>query len=197
MWPVVTRALDKLRSEYDVVVIEGAGSPAEINLAREEIVNMSIARYCQSPVLLVGDIDRGGVFASLLGTLWLLEPEDRSLIKALVINKFRGDRALLEPGLRFLETKAGVPVAGVLPYFQNLYIAQEDSVSLEEMKSPEKSPTIDIAVIRLPHISNFDDFDPLNSEEGVRVRYVNSVESINHPDLIIIPGSKTTMADLD
>ncbi|MFH1383331.1 MAG: cobyric acid synthase [Chloroflexota bacterium] len=197
LWPVVTRALDKLRSEYDVVVIEGAGSPAEINLAREEIVNMSIARYCQSPVLLVGDIDRGGVFASLLGTLWLLEPEDRSLIKALVINKFRGDRALLESGLRFLETKAGVPVAGVLPYFQNLDIAQEDSVSLEEMKSPEKSPTIDIAVVRLPHISNFDDFDPLNSEEGVRVRYVNSVESMNHPDLVIIPGSKTTMADLD
>ncbi|MDP2916761.1 MAG: cobyric acid synthase [Dehalococcoidia bacterium] len=197
LWPVVTSALDRLRSEYDVVVIEGAGSPAEINLASAEIVNMSIARYCQSPVLLVGDIDRGGVFASLLGTLWLLEPNDLSLVKALVINKFRGDRALLEPGLRLLELKTGVPVAGVLPYFQDIYIAQEDSLSLEEMKSQGKSPSVDIAVIRLPHISNFDDFDPLGREEGVRVRYVNSVESLNKPDLIIIPGSKTTMSDLD
>lgn len=197
LWPVVTRALDKLRSEYEVVVIEGAGSPAEINLASEEIVNMSIARYCQSPVLLVGDIDRGGVFASLLGTLWLLEPEDRNLVKALVINKFRGDRALLEPGLKFLETKTGIPLAGVIPYFQDIYIAPEDSVALERLSSPQKDCQIDIAVIRLPHISNFDDFDPLAREEDVRVRHVNSAESMNHPDLIIIPGSKTTVADLD
>lgn len=197
LWPVVTRALDRLRSEYDVVVIEGAGSPAEVNLASEEIVNMSIARYCQSPILLVGDIDRGGVFASLLGTLWLLEPRDRSLVKALVINKFRGDLALLEPGLRFLEAKSGVPLAGVIPYFQDIYIAPEDSVALEELKPRERSSQIDIAVIRLPHISNFDDFDPLGREEDVRVRYVNSVESLNHPHVIIIPGSKTTLADLD
>lgn len=197
LWPVVTQALDKLRSEYDVVVIEGAGSPVEVNLTGEEIVNMSIARYCQSPVLLVGDIDRGGVFASLLGTLWLLEPPDRSLVKALVINKFRGDLALLEPGLKFLETKTGIPVAGVIPYFQDIYLAAEDSVSLAELKSPERNSRIDIAVVRLPHIANFDDFDPLAREDGIGVRYVDSADNMNHPDLIIIPGSKTTMADLD
>ncbi len=197
LWPVVTGALDKLRSEYDVVVIEGAGSPAEVNLSSQEIVNMSVARYAQSPVLLVGDIDRGGVFASLLGTLWLLKPEDRGLVKALVINKFRGDKSLLEPGLRFLEGKAGVPVAGVIPYFQDIHIAQEDSVALEELKRGNESPQVDIAVIRLPHISNFDDFDPLAGEEGVRLRYVDSVEGMGGPDLTIIPGSKTTVADLD
>lgn len=197
LWPIVTGALDTLRSMYDVVVIEGAGSPAEINLADNEIVNMSIARYCQSPVLLVGDIDRGGVFASLLGTLMLLKPEDRNLVKALVINKFRGDRELLEPGLKFLETRSGLPVAGVIPYFQDIHIAQEDSVSLEEFKPKESVSPVDIAIIKLPRIANFDDFDPLGTEENVKVRYVNSVESMGHPDLIIIPGSKTTVSDMD
>jgi adenosylcobyric acid synthase len=196
LWPVVTGALSKLRSQYEVVVIEGAGSPAEINLSGDEIVNMKIARYCRAPVLLVGDIDRGGVFGSLLGTLWLLKPGDLRLIKALVINKFRGDQKLLEPGLKFLEKKAGIPVAGVIPYFHDIHIAQEDSVSLEQLKPRQSPAQIDIAVIRLPHISNFDDFDPLDKENGVRVRYVNSVESLNHPDLIILPGSKTTVVDL-
>jgi len=148
-------------------------------------------------VLLVGDIDRGGVFASLLGTLWLLSPEDLSLVKGLVINKFRGDPALLEPGLRFLERKAGVPVAGVIPYFHDISIAQEDSVALEQLRPQQQTPQIDIAVIRMPHISNFDDFDPLAKEKGVRVRYVNSIKNLDHPDLIILPGSKTTVADLD
>ena len=128
LWPIVTGALRKLRSQYDIVVIEGAGSPAEINLAADEIVNMRLARHCHAPVLLVGDIDRGGVFAALLGTLWLLKPVDRSLVKAMVINKFRGDSTLLEPGLRFLEKKTGIPVAGVVPYFRDIHIAQEDSV---------------------------------------------------------------------
>jgi adenosylcobyric acid synthase len=196
LWPVVTGALSKLRSQYEVVVIEGAGSPAEVNLVGDEIVNMKIARYCRSPVLLVGDIDRGGVFASLLGTLWLLKPGDLRLIKALVINKFRGDQKLLEPGLKFLEKKAGIPVAGVIPYFHDIHIAQEDSVTLEQLKPRQSPAQIDIAVIRLPHISNFDDFDPLDKENGIRVRYVNSIDNLNHPDLIILPGSKTTVSDL-
>jgi len=173
LWPAVTGALDKLRSHYEIIVIEGAGSPAEVNLARDEIVNMRLARHCRAPVLLVGDIDRGGVFASLLGTLWLLSPEELRLVRGLVINKFRGDLALLEPGIRILEEKANIPVAGVIPYFK------------------------DIAVIRMPHISNFDDFDPLAKEKGVRVRYVKSIKNLGSPDLIILPGSKTTVADLD
>ena len=196
LWPVVTGALEKLRSKYEVVVIEGAGSPAEVNLVGDEIVNMKIARHCRAPVLLVGDIDRGGVFASLLGTLWLLKPGDLRLIKALVINKFRGDPKLLEPGLKFLEKKAGIPVAGVIPYFHDINIAQEDSVTLEQLKPRQSLAQIDIAVIRLPHISNFDDFDPLDKENGVRVRFVNSIENLNHPDLVILPGSKTTVSDL-
>ena len=197
LWPVVIAALHKLRSRYEIVVIEGAGSPAEVNLADDEIVNMRLARHCRAPVLLVGDIDRGGVFASLLGTLWLLKAKDLRLVKALVINKFRGDLALLEPGLKFLEAKAGIPLAGVIPYFSDIYIAQEDSVALEQLKPQQGRPQMDIAVIRMPHISNFDDFDPLDKEKNVRVRYVNSIGNLNHPDLIIFPGSKTTMADLD
>ncbi|MDO8567597.1 MAG: cobyric acid synthase, partial [Dehalococcoidales bacterium] len=197
LWPVVTGALDKLRSNYEVVVIEGAGSPAEINLMSQEIVNMSVARYCRCPSLLVGDIDRGGVFASLLGTLWLLEPADRSLIKALVINKFRGDPKLLGLGIDFLEEKAGIPVAGIIPYYEGINIAEEDSVALEKSESKAIDFQVDVAVVRLPHISNFDDFDPLDKEDGVRLRYVNSVANMGHPDLIIIPGSKTTIADLD
>ena len=197
LWPVVTEALDTLRAEYDIVAIEGAGSPAEVNLSKDEIVNMRVARYCQAPVLLVGDIDRGGVFASLLGTLWLMTPEDLALVKALVVNKFRGDPALFAPGIRFLKQKSGLPVAGVIPYFNDIAIAQEDSVALEQAGSNPATFKIDIAVIRLPHISNFDDFDPLSREDGIRVRYVNSVKNLGHPDLIILPGSKTTVADLD
>ncbi len=197
LWEVVTEALEKLRSRYEIVVIEGAGSAAEVNFRDREIVNMSLALHCQAPVLLVGDIDRGGVFASLLGTLWLLEPMDANLVKALVINKFRGDLALLEPGLEFLQMKAGIPVAGVIPYFDDIYIAQEDSVALEQVTPQLEASQIDIAVIKLPHISNFDDFDPLARENGVRVRYVRSVAALGHPDLIILPGSKTTVSDLE
>jgi len=197
LWPAVTQALDQLRAKYQVVVIEGAGSPAEVNLTRDEIVNMRLARYCQSPVLLVGDIDRGGVFASLLGTLWLLTPEELELVKGLAINKFRGDLALLEPGIRFLEEKAGIPVTGVIPFFRDISIAQEDSVVLEKQRPLQDTFQIDIAVIRMPHISNFDDFDPLERENGIRVRYVRSTKELGSPDLIILPGSKTTVADLD
>ncbi len=199
LWQVVIRSLDALREQYDVVVIEGAGSPAEINLKATEMVNMRVARYADAPVLLVGDIDRGGVFASLVGTLELLEPEERRHIGAFVINKFRGDLSLLEPGLRFLEERTGVPVAGVVPYFKDIHIPEEDAVALDErlrMKG-QAGYLLDIAVMGFPHISNFDDFDPLKREEGVRLRYVEGDDSLGEPDLIILPGTKTTLADLE
>ncbi len=132
LWPQVTAALDRLRDQYDVIVIEGAGSPAELNLANVEMVNLSVARYCQSPVLLVGDIERGGVFAQLLGTLWLLEPEDRKLIKALLVNKFRGDLSLFDSGIEILKARGGVDVLGVLPWIEGLQLPEEDAVALSE-----------------------------------------------------------------
>jgi adenosylcobyric acid synthase len=157
---------------------------------------MRIARYSHAPVLLVGDIERGGVFASLLGTMELLEPEERRLVKALVINKFRGDLSLLEPGLRFIEERTSLPVAGVIPHFHHVRLAEEDAVALEE-KQHRKRQAVDIAVLRLPHISNFDDFDPLEEEEEVSLRYVGEAEELGSPTLIILPGTKTTGADLD
>ena len=198
-WKVVSKALDRLRDQYEVVVIEGAGSPAEINLRSTEIVNMRVALYADAPVLLVGDIDRGGVFASLVGTMELLEPEERARIKGFLINKFRGDGTLLEPGLRMLEERTGIPVAGVVPYFHDIHIPEEDAVSVEErlrMKR-ESDYILDIAVVGLPHISNFDDFDPLKYEEGVRLRYVETNDVLGEPDLVILPGTKATVADLD
>lgn len=197
LWPVVTHSLDTLRAKYDIVVIEGAGSPAEVNLKYGDIVNMSVARYSGAPVLLVGDIDRGGVFASLLGTLWLLEPEERELVRGLVINKFRGDLSLLGSGLEFLEKKAGVPVVGVIPYFHDIRLPEEDAVALEQCKPNRQDAWIDIAVVRLPHISNFDDFDPFKEQERVNLHYVDAPEQMDNADLVILPGSKTTAADLD
>lgn len=202
LWPLVAQALDKLRSQYDVVVIEGAGSPAEINLKEHEIVNMRVARYADAPVLLVGDIDRGGVFASLYGTMALLEPQERALIKAFVINKFRGDPSLLAPGLDMLQQRTGVPFAGVVPYFTDIHIPEEDSLGLDAPQSQsgaqaQDGALLDIAVIRLPHIANFDDFDPLRQEPGVRLRYISAADEIGAPDLIALPGSKATVADLE
>ena len=199
LWPVVAEALDRLRAEYDIVVIEGAGGAAEVNLRAHEIVNMRVARYAQAPVLLVGDIDRGGVFASLVGTMELLEPEERDLIKGFVINKFRGDPSLLDTGLEMLDRRTGVPVLGVLPYFTHIYIPEEDSVALERRRGMKAKTgyVLDIAVIGFPHISNFDDFDPLNREEGVRLRYVEAGDALGNPDLVILPGTKSTMADLE
>ena len=196
---MVASSLDRLLDRYEVVVIEGAGSPAEVNLRDRDIVNMRVARHCQAPVLLVADIDKGGVFASIVGTLELLEPDDRALVKAVVINKFRGDLSLLTSGLEWLEDRTGVPVAGVIPYYRDIYIAEEDSVSLERRRHMRTKDDylLDIAVIGLPHISNFDDFDPLEREEGVRLRYVEDGDSLGDPDLIILPGTKTTMADLE
>ena len=197
-WQAIAESLDTLRELYDVVVIEGAGSPAEINLKATEIVNMRVALYAQAPVLLVGDINLGGVFASLVGTLELLDPEERDRVKAFIINKFRGDLSLLTPGLDWLEERTGIPVMGVVPYFRDIEIAEEDAVSLEERQrmKQETDYILDIAVIGLPHISNFDDFDPLKREQGVRLRYVEDNDSLGHPDLVILPGTKTTMADL-
>jgi adenosylcobyric acid synthase len=192
---VVSASLEKLRSVYDIVVIEGAGSPAEVNLKECEIVNMRIARLAKSPVLLVGDIDRGGVFASLCGTLHLLEDNERELVKGLIVNKFRGDISLFKPGIDFLENETGKPVLGVIPYLKDLNIAQEDSVYLDGRNSGEVSGGLDIAVIKLPHISNFDDFEPLDCD-GCRLRYVDTLRGLGQPHLIIIPGSKNTIGDL-
>lgn len=199
MWAAVTGSLQRLRAEYEVVVIEGAGSPAEVNLKDRDIVNMRVALHCQAPVLLAADIDRGGVFAAIVGTLALLEPEEQALVKAFVINKFRGDLSLLTPGLQWLEHRTGIPVAGVLPYFHDIHIPEEDSVSLEKRRELKlkSSYVLDIAVMGLPHIANFDDFDPLEQEAGVRLRYVEAQDSMGAPDLIILPGSKSTMSDLE
>ena len=198
LWSEVTDSLESLSLRCDAVVIEGAGSPAEVNLKDRDIVNMRVALHCQAPVLLVADIDRGGIFASLVGTLELLEPQERALIRAFVINKFRGDLSLLMPGIEWLEERTGVRVAGIIPYYHDIQVAEEDSVSLEqrrEMKARDDW-VLDIAVIGLPHISNFDDFDPLGQEDNVRLRYVEPNDELGEPDLIILPGTKSTMADL-
>ncbi len=200
LWPLVTRALDTLRAQYDIVVIEGAGSPAEINLKAHEIVNMRVARYANAPVVIVGDIDRGGVFASLVGTMALLDPEEQALVKAFVINKFRGDPSLLDSGLDMLRERTGVSVAGIIPWFDDIHIPEEDSLGLDKAHSHNigrLDDYIDIAVVRLPHIANFDDFDPLLREPRVRLRYVSSVDDMAKPDLIVLPGSKTTVADFE
>ena len=198
LWSAITESLDRLRSRFDLILIEGAGSPAEINLRDRDLVNMKVALYCNSPVLLAADIDRGGIFAALVGTMELLEPEEKALIRAFIINKFRGDVALLTPGLDWLEKRTGVPVAGVVPYFHDIYIAEEDSMTLEKRRRMKNRSDfdLDIAVIGFPHIANFDDFDPLEREPGVRLRYVEANDELGEPDLIILPGTKSTVADL-
>ena len=200
LWPLVTQALDTLRQRYDVVVIEGAGSPAEINLKEHEIVNMRVARYANAPVIIVGDIDRGGVFASLFGTMALLEPEEQALVKAFVINKFRGDPSLLDSGFDMLRERTRVDVAGVIPWFDDIHIPEEDSLGLDTSQLQQNArddECLDIAVVRLPRIANFDDFDPLRQEPRARLRYITGSDDIGAPDLIILPGSKTTVADLE
>lgn len=194
MWETVTAALARLRAEHDVVVIEGAGSPAEINLRHGDIVNMEVALHAQAPVLLVGDIDKGGVFAQLYGTLALIADEERALVAGTIINKFRGDVTVLEPGLVTLEELTGKPVLGVVPYVRDLQIAEEDSPSGQPVSVT--GAIVDIAVIALPHIANFDDFDPLKREPGVGLRYVRRAEDLGSPDLVVLPGTKTTFADL-
>lgn len=192
--PHILKAYHSLADENDIIVIEGAGSPAEINLKENDIVNMGLAKLVKSPVLLAGDIDRGGVFAALYGTVMLLDSEERSYVKATVINKFRGDVEILKPGLEMLYNLIGIPAAGVVPYL-HLDIDDEDSLS-EKLIKPMPTGELDIAVIRLPRISNFTDFDPLNQIAGAAVRYPASVKALGEPDLIILPGTKNTMADL-
>ena len=192
--PTVLEAYNSLASEYDIIVIEGAGSPAEINLKQEDFVNMGLAKLVDAPVLLVGDIDRGGVFAQLYGTIVLLEQDERDRIKGTIVNKFRGDRAILEPGLKTLEELCGIPVAGVIPYI-HVDIDDEDSLTERFDKSTERK-LIDITVIRLPHISNFTDFSPFERYGNVSLRYVDNVGDLHQPDMIILPGTKSTIADL-
>jgi adenosylcobyric acid synthase len=187
----VDYALSQLQNDYDYIIVEGAGGAAEINLFERDIANIYIARHLKSPIILVGDIERGGVFASLFGTVELLPPDIRSLLQGLVINKFRGDPAILEPGLNMLERLTGVPVLGVIPYL-DLAIPSEDSVSLGDKR--RAGDGVDIAVIKLPRISNFTDFEPL--ERSASVRYVNLGEPLGSPDALIIPGTKNTVADL-
>ena len=192
--PSIMKAYGELDKSFDVIVIEGAGSPAEINLKDNDIVNMGLARMVDAPVLLVGDIDRGGVFAQLLGTIWLLEEEERARVKGLVINKFRGDKTILDPGLKQLYDKCRIPITGVIPYTK-LDIDDEDSLS-ERLDRRQTGTGIDAAVIRFPHISNFTDFGMLEGCEGVSVRYVNTAEELGKPDILFLPGSKNTMSDL-
>jgi adenosylcobyric acid synthase len=192
--PIIEESLKTLTAKYDVVLIEGAGSPAEINLMDREIANMRIALLAKAPVLLVGDIDRGGVFASIVGTMALLPARQRSLVRGFIINKFRGDLSLLKPALDFLEKRYSRPVLGVVPYIRDIGIAQEDSVYLDERSTQVRSGRADVCIIRLPHISNYDDFDPL--EITCNVSYVSSCKEMGDPDVIILPGTKSTMSDL-
>ena len=192
--PAVMEAYRSLEDEFDIIVLEGAGSPAEINLKQDDIVNMGMAKMADAPVLLVGDIDRGGVFAQLYGTVALLEPDERARIKGTIVNKFRGDVSILEPGIKQLEDLCGVPVAGVVPYL-HVDIDDEDSLT-ERFNSTNVRKLIDVAVIRLPRISNFTDFSPFERYENVSLRYVGKPEDLKDPDLIILPGTKSTIADL-
>jgi len=194
MKPHLLEAFNSLSKEYDIIVIEGAGSPAEINLRKQDIANMGFAEMINAPVLLVGDIDRGGVFASLAGTMFLLEEKDRSRIKAAVINKFRGDLEILKPGIQLFNNKVDLNIVGILP-FLDVDIDDEDSLSDKLVKTKNNS-LIDIAVIKLPRISNFTDFNVFNMIEGVSLRYVDRLKDLKNPDLIILPGTKNTISDL-
>jgi adenosylcobyric acid synthase len=194
LWPVVTAALDRLRRRVDLVIAEGAGSPAEINLRARDLVNMAVARYARADVLLVGDIDRGGVFAALLGTWEWLDADERARVRGFVLNKFRGDARLLAPAPELLERRTAVPVVGVVPYLEDLRLPEEDAASLAGSRAA--APLVEVAVVRLPHIANFDEFGPLAAEPGVAVRYVTTAHELRAPDLVVLPGTKATIADL-
>ena len=192
--PLIMDAYNSLADENDIIVIEGAGSPVEINLKKNDIVNMGMAKMADARVLLVGDIDRGGVFAQLLGTMELLEPDERDRVEGLIINKFRGDRTILEPGLKMLEEKCRKPVFGVVPW-SDVKLEDEDSLS-DGLLKKGKGTGIDIAVIRLKWISNFTDTDAFGIDEDVSVRYVERPDDLGDPDMVLIPGSKNTIADM-
>ena len=197
LMPMILDTYRSLARENDIIVIEGAGSPAEINLKKDDIANMGLAKAVGAPVLLAGDIDRGGVFAQLLGTQMLLDPDEQTLLKGLIINKFRGDKSILDPGVRMLEERSGLPVVGVVPYMQ-IDIDDEDSLSpqLANTNSPPKGKPVEIAVVRLPHLSNFTDFNAFSRIPEADLRYVSRPDALGTPDMIILPGTKNTMADL-
>ena len=220
-WAAAAECYDELAAEFDVILLEGAGSPGEVNLKHHDIVNMRMARHAEAPVLIVGDIDRGGVFASLVGTLEVLEGWERELVAGWIINRFRGDESLLQPALDYMLRRTGRPVLGVVPYLDGLALPQEDSVEFKEKaeggrRKAEKElqianceasalppsalrlpPSVEVAVIDLPHIANFTDFDALGVEGDVRLRIVRSPAELDHPDAVILPGSKNTLGDLD
>ena len=194
LWPVVVDALARLRATCDLVIAEGAGSPAEVNLRERDLVNMRVARHAEAEVLLVGDIDRGGVFASLLGTWEWLLPEERALVRGFVLNKFRGDASLLAPAPELLEQRTGVPVLGVVPYLEDVGVPDEDAASLSVR---DAGPAlVEVAVLRLPHLANFDEFGAVARESGVQVRYVSKPAELRAPDLVIVPGTKASVPDL-
>jgi adenosylcobyric acid synthase len=194
-WQAICESLAELEQDFDWVVCEGAGSPAEINLKHRDLTNMRVAKHLSAATILVADIDRGGVFAHIVGTLELLEPEERDLICGFVINKFRGQRSLLESGLTWLEERTGIPVLGVIPWL-DLTLPAEDSLDLFERRSRHPQADLSIDVIRLPRIANFTDFDPLEAEPTVNLNYIEPQQSLGQPDAVILPGSKTTIADL-
>jgi adenosylcobyric acid synthase len=195
-WQTIEESLRRLGNEFELIVCEGAGSPAEINLKHRDLTNMRVALHLNAPTLLVVDIDRGGAFAHVVGTLELLEPEERALIKGVVINKFRGQRSLLDSGIAWLEERTGIPVVGVIPWMEQLFPAEDSLDLLDRISRKKPNSEITIAVIRLPRISNFTDFDPLEAEPSVTVKYLSPTQSLGHPDAVIIPGTKTTIADL-
>ncbi|OGX13905.1 MAG: cobyric acid synthase CobQ [Omnitrophica bacterium RIFOXYB12_FULL_50_7] len=197
---VIARAIresyERLASEYEVIVLEGAGSPAEMNLKKNDLVNMQMAAWADAACVLVGDIDKGGIFASLLGTLDLLTPEERQRIQGLIVNKFRGDLTLFNDGIDYIEKRGGKKIWGVLPYFHSIKLDEEDALPEKNTHALAASKNdLDIAVVLLPRMSNFTDFEVLKSEPGVRLRYVDRVEKLGSPDLLILPGTKATMAD--
>ena len=192
----VCDAFDRLSSRYNPIVMEGAGSISEINLRDTDLVNMSMARHAKADVILVGDIDRGGVFASVYGSIALQSPEDRKLIKGIIINKFRGDMRLFDDGRRMLEELCGIPVLGVVPYYRDIYIDEEDSVSLEQKRRQLVEGKVNVAVVLLRHISNFTDFDVLERDERVNLFYTNNTTDLQRADIIILPGTKATLDDL-
>ncbi|MCI0483423.1 MAG: cobyric acid synthase [candidate division NC10 bacterium] len=195
---VVREVYERLAAQYEVVVIEGAGSPAEVNLRDRDLTNMDVAEMAEAPVLLVGDIDRGGVFAALIGTLELLDPAERERVQGFIINKFRGDRQLLAPGLDFLVARTGKPVFGVIPFDRNLHLPEEDALPEGAFANGRRrdASRLQIGVIALPHLSNFTDFDPLAAEPDVNLFYVRDPEEVRLADCLILPGSKSTVEDL-
>lgn len=195
-WQAITTCLANLLQRFDYIVCEGAGSPAEVNLKHRDLTNMRVAKHLNAPTILVVDIDRGGCFAQVIGTLEILEPEERALVKGIVVNKFRGQRDLFDSGVEWLEQKTGIPVLGVIPWMNDLF-PSEDSLDLMERRGRKKTADLTIAVIQLPRISNFTDFDPLEAEPSVAVKYIGLNDDLGQPDAVVLPGSKTTIADLE